>query len=200
MRLNPERRDKAFSEAATWNQFVASMAVNQSTIKENYAGYHLTAADKTAIAAWPGVTDVLVLAHDWCGDVVANLPVFAKIEAETQKLRLHIIPKDPGNVDIAALYPHADGDLHIPIYVFFDAQGTEKGHLIERTPEFDAKLGGWVRDFWDEHPQWEGRGKEFSTLTPEVKAALLGRLTTERQKVRDLEKASLLALLTDMLG
>jgi hypothetical protein len=195
MKLSPDRRDRAFQESMTWPQFLDTMAVNRTTIETNYAGYTLTDADRAALDRLPGVTDVLVLAHDWCGDVVANLPLFAKIEAETGKLRLHIVPKDPGNVDIGALYPHADGDVHIPIYIFFDAAGNEKGHLIERTPELDGLLGQWVRGFWDAHPEFEGRGKEFSSLEPAVKSALLAHLTAERQKVRALEKSTILDVL-----
>jgi hypothetical protein len=131
---------------------------------------------------------------------VANLPLFAKIEAETGKLRLHIVPKDPDNVDIGSLYRHADGDIHIPIYIFFDKNGVEKGHLIERTPPLDARLGEWVRGFWNSHPEFEGRGQEFSALAPEVKKALLEHLTAERQKVRELEKASILETLTELLS
>jgi len=195
MKLSPNRRDRAFLEAMTWPQFLDRMALNRATIETNYAGYTLTDADRAVLDRLPDVTDVLVLAHDWCGDVVANLPLFAKIEAETGKLRLHIVPKDPGNVDIGALYPHADGDIHIPIYIFFDSAGDEKGHLIERTPALDRLLGQWVRGFWDAHPEFEGRDQEFSSLEPAVKNALLAHLTAERQKVRDLEKSTILDML-----
>ena len=171
------------------------MAVNRPAIEANYAGYQLSPADKEFLSTLPGVTDVLVLAHDWCGDVIANLPLFAKIEAETGKLKLYIVPKDPDNVDIGRLYPHADGDVHIPIYVFFDAQGREKGHFIERTNELTKEVGRIVAEFWAQHPHFEGKGQEFSSLTPEVKTALLETLTKERQKVRELEKQTLLAML-----
>ena len=200
MNITPQRRDRAFAEGVGYPRFIETMTVNRPTIEENYRGYVLSPDDRSVLSRLPGVTDVLVLAHDWCGDVVANLPLFAKIEAETGKLRLHIIPKDPDNTDIGSLYPHADGDVHIPIYIFFDEHGAEKGHLIERTPALDAKLGGWVSGFWDAHPEFAGRGQPFSSLAPEVKAALLGHLTSERQKVRDLEKTSILDTLASILG
>jgi hypothetical protein len=200
MKLTAERRDRAFAQGQTWAQFLESMKVNRPAIEANYAGYQLSPADRAFLAGLPGVTDVLVLAHDWCGDVVANLPLFAKIEAETGKLRLHIVPKDPDNVDIGRLYPHADGDVHIPLYVFFDAQGREKGHLIERTPALSAQLGSWITAFWDENPNFEGRGKEFSSLAAGVRGALLARLGAERSLVRDLEKRSILEELGRILG
>ena len=95
MTISNERRERAFREASTWPQFLDSMKVNRAAIETNYAGCRLDEATKARLARLPGVTDVLVLAHDWCGDVVANLPLFAKIEAQTGKISLHILPKDP---------------------------------------------------------------------------------------------------------
>jgi Thioredoxin len=200
MKLTSERRERAFHEALTWHQFLETMKVNRNTIEANYAGFQLTASDLAFLNGLPGVTDVLVLAHDWCGDVVANLPLFAKIEAETGKLRLHIVPKDPDNVDIGKIYPHPDGDVHIPIYVFFDAQGREKGHFIERTTEMTDRIGLWILQFWKSHPEWKGQGKDFSTLLPEVKQALLDKLGAERPQVRDLEKKTIFEVLGKMLA
>jgi len=200
MKLTAERRARAFAEGQSWTQFLDSMKVNRPTIEANFAAYRLSEADRQALDALPEVTDVLVLAHDWCGDVVANLPLLARIEAETGKLRLHIVPKDPDNLDIGQLYPHADGDVHIPLYVFFDAEGNEKGHVIERTQPLTDLMGRWILKFWSENPRMEGRGQDFSTLEPHVRKALLERLTTERQKVRDLEKQTIVAELVRILG
>ena len=200
MKLSSDRKDQAFRSAQTWSQFVASMAVNRPEIQANYEAYTLTPSDRAFLSGLPGVTDVLVLAHDWCGDVVANLPLFAKIEAETGKLRLHIVPKNPDNVDIGALYPHPDGDVHIPIYVFFDDKGREKGHLIERTAALNEKVGQWFAGFWQAHPDFPGRGEEFSELAPEVKKALIDHLNSERRKVRELEKSSILEAVGKILA
>ena len=200
MSIPHDLKERAFRSAQTWPQFVESMTVNRSAIEANFAAYELTTSDKSFLKGLPGVSEVLVLAHDWCGDVVANLPLFAKIETETGKLRLHIVPKDPDNVDIGKLYPHADGEVHIPIYVFFDAQGREKGHLIERTPALNSKVGQWFAEFWESHPEADGKGKEFSALAPEVKQALIDHLNSERRKVRDLEKSSILQALGKILA
>jgi len=200
MKLSSERRHRAFRDALTWNQFLETMKVNRAAIEANYAGFELNASDKAFLNGLPGVTDVLVLAHDWCGDVVANLPLFAKIEAETGKLRLHIIPKDPDNFDIGNLYRHADGDVHIPIYIFFDAKGREKGHFIERTPALTDQVGLWILSFWKAHPEWDGQGKDFSSLSAPTRQALLDKLSTERPKVRELEKKTILETLGKILA
>lgn len=195
MKIQPDRLARAYASAQTFAQFTASMQVNRPALEANGAGCRLTDPDRARIAALPGPYDVLVLAHDWCGDVVANLPIFAKLEAETGRFRLHIVPKNPDNTDIGALYPHPDGDVHIPIYLFFDSEGNEVAHFIERTPAFDRRINRWVAEFWTAHPGLAGRGQEFSSLDPEVRTALLAHLTEERQKTRDEEKASILGWL-----
>ena len=106
MTISAERRERAFNEAQTLAEFMDSMQVNQADFRANFASYSLDEAEKAFFAGLPEPVDVLVLAHDWCGDVLANLPLFGRIEADTGKLRLHIIPRDPDNLDIAAAYAH----------------------------------------------------------------------------------------------
>jgi len=138
---------------------------------------------------------VLVLAHDWCGDVVANLPLFGKIERETNKLRLHILLRDPDNQDIAAAYLHADGHNHIPTYVFFNQQGEELGVFIERPAEITTLMSGWVADFYTANPQFEGRGVPIGQLATPVKEALLTYLKLKRQEVRLQEQTAILGFI-----
>lgn len=195
MALSKERREKAFQASLSWDFFLNTMEVNREQIEKNYASYSLSRSNLDAIAKWKPM-DVIVLAHDWCGDVVANLPLFAKIETETRKLKLHILLKDPDNTDIGKLYPHADGDVHIPIYLFFDKEGKELGHFIERTKELDSKVHEWIDDFWNEHPTYEGKGIPFSDLSVEVKKGLLEKLTTERPTMRELEKITIIDLVS----
>ncbi|WP_123040456.1 thioredoxin family protein [Cohnella candidum] len=75
--------------------------VNQRTLAANYEAYALEERQLSFLNGREEPVDVLVLAHDWCGDVVANLPLFGKIADRTDKLRLHIQNRDPDNQDIA---------------------------------------------------------------------------------------------------
>ena len=200
MRMTPDQLSRAFAHGTNFAGFLDTMKVNRPAIEANYAAYELTETDMRQIETWKGVTDVVVLAHDWCGDVVANLPLFAKIEAQTGKLKLHILPKDPDNRDIGQLYPHEDGDVHIPLYVFFDAKGKELGHLIERTPELTELSGQAMQAFWARNTVPEGPARSFDNLSAETRSSLLSHLGTERTKVRLQEKNSLLAMLTPLLS
>jgi Thioredoxin len=201
MPLTSERRAKAFAEALTFQGFVDSMQVNRELFEANYAAYQLSEEAKTFFAELPETVDVLVLAHDWCGDVVANTPLFGKIEAETGKLRLHILLRDPDNVDIANEYLHPDGRNHIPTYVFYNQAGEELGVLIERTGDITAKMSGWRTGYFDANPQYEAeRNFGIGELSPEAKKGLLAHIKAERAKVLPQEQVSLLAAIKPIAG
>jgi maltose-binding protein MalE len=151
--ISTERRKRAFHEAITYEQFVSSAKVNVDRLHENFERYQLNEQELAYFEGRSELVDVLVLAHDWCGDVVANLPLFGKIEQVTDKIKLHIVPRDPDNQDIAAAYLHADGRNHIPTYVFFNQAGEELGYFSERPDAITHLNRQWVDDFWTLHSQ-----------------------------------------------
>jgi hypothetical protein len=196
MALTSERRAKAFAEAFSFQGFIDSMQVNRELFEANYAAYQLSDEEIAFFAGLPETVDVLVLAHDWCGDVVANTPLFGKIEAETGKIRLHILLRDPDNVDIANEYLHPDGRNHIPTYVFFNQAGEELGVFIERTDDITAKMPGWRKSFFEANPQFEAESqKGIGELSAEAKTGLLAHIKAERAKVLPQEQASIFELL-----
>ncbi|NQX59808.1 thioredoxin family protein [Paenibacillus qinlingensis] len=198
--ISKERREKAFQEALTYEQFVSGAKVNVERLHENFARYELTGQE---LAYFEGLTehiDVLVLAHDWCGDVVANLPLFGKIEHVTGKLKLHILPRDPDNQDIAAAYLHADGRNHIPTYVFFNGAGEELGFFSERPDQITYLNRDWIDEFWESHPEWEGEGKALSEVDEDVRKALFDYLKEQRPQARELEKTAIIQVVRSILG
>lgn len=171
----------------SFQAFLDIMKVNRKEIQENYEAQHLTAEDMEAVKRPDEPIRILALVHDWCGDVVANLPILARFE-EAGLLKLFILEKNPHNRDIGDLYPHYSGEVHIPIYIAFDSEGNELGHFIERTRAMDRKLGGWARAFWatkEGHPE---HGKPYGQLSEAMKDELHGWLARERQKERDTER------------
>ncbi|CAN7395094.1 thioredoxin family protein [Paenibacillus sp. LjRoot153] len=198
--ISRERRVKAFQEALTYEQFVSSAKVNVERLHENFERYVLTDQE---LAYFEGLTehiDVLVLAHDWCGDVIANLPLFGKIEQETGKLKLHILLRDPDNQDIAAAYLQADGRNHIPTYVFFNGAGEELGFFSERPYQITYLNRDWIDEFWISHPEWEGEGKALSEVDEDVRKALFDYLKEQRPQARDLEKTAIIHIIRSILG
>ncbi|NUU64435.1 thioredoxin family protein [Paenibacillus agri] len=197
--ISPERLQKAFAEGLTFEQFVDQAEVNQERLQTNFKGFALNDEERAYFAAWAEPVDVLVLAHDWCGDVVSNLPLFAKIEQETGKLKLHILNRDPDNLDIAELYPHPDGKSHIPTYVFFNDKGEEQGIFIERPEQITALFPTWGAQFWDLNPELEGRNQAIAELDPAVKQAYYKYLLSQRADTKDVEKQGIISIIQSIV-
>ena len=191
-KVSAARLERAFNEAMSFQAFLDIMKVNRKEIEENYEAQHLTAADMDAVRRPDAPIRILALVHDWCGDVVANLPILARFE-EAGLIKLSILEKNPNNRDIGDLYPHYSGEVHIPIYIAFDSEGNELGHFIERTREMDRKLGGWVRAFWSTkkgHPEFK---KPFEELSEGMRKELHDWINRERQKERNEERREFIA-------
>ncbi|NBD23640.1 thioredoxin family protein [Paenibacillus glycinis] len=199
-RISQARREQAFHEAVDFETFLAQAQVNRDALQDNYEAYELSEQELAFFAELPEPVDVLALAHDWCGDVAANLPLFARIERDTGKLKLRVIPRDPGNRDIAESYPAKDGQSRIPTYVFFSQAGEELGHFIERPKDITVLLKVWQEQFWAAHAELSGRGKPIGELTEDVRRLLLADLKKRRSTVQSLEKRAILEHIRGMLA
>lgn len=201
MTISAERRERAFNEALTFAEFMDSMQVNQADFRANYASYSLSEAEKAFFAALPEPVEVLVLAHDWCGDVLATLPLFGRIETDTAKLHLHIIPRDPDNLDIAAAYPlPLDGNNHLPTCIFFNQAGEELGVFIERAAATTVQQSAWRKAFFEANPALAGVGSPRPELPADVKQVLSQYLRARRREAQAAEKAAILTEIKPILS
>ena len=196
-RIPPHRLDRAFSTAMSWPDFLERMKVNRSTIEANFQAHKVHPSELQAFTHPLRPLKVLALVHDWCGDVVANLPIFARLE-QAGLLSLAILEKNPDNTDLGLLYPHRSGEVHIPIYIVFNAEGHELGHFIERSPAMDERLDQWVGDFWSKRPGHPERAKSFGELGETTRAELLEWLNQQRQTVRTEERQEILGWLAGL--
>jgi selenoprotein W-related protein len=95
--------------------------------------------------------NVLVLAEDWCGDVIANLPVLGRLAEASGKLNLRIFPRDQ-HLDIMNLYLSKGQFQSIPVFVFFDASFRELGHWIERPARMVALQADFRANLFTSEP------------------------------------------------
>lgn len=199
-KISDERRIRAYSEGISFQQFVEQAEVNQELLSSNFDAYALTEEELTFFQSISEPIDVIVLAHDWCGDVASNLPLFARIEQLTGKLKLHILNRDPDNWDIAHAYPAADGKHRLPTYIFFDGEGRELGTFIERPEEITEMIPEWRAQFWQLHPEWSWESKSIDSIGEEGIAAWRAYMMSQRQEKRDLEKEGILKALRAIIG
>ncbi|MED4600893.1 hypothetical protein P9314_09275 [Paenibacillus validus] len=72
--------------------------------------------------------------------------------------------------------------------------------FIERPEELTELLDEWKETFWNEHPEFDGRGKAISQLEDTAKKSLLRYLKARRSQVRETEKTAIIRELQQIFG
>ena len=129
------------------------------------------AGDVEALKSLPKTVNVMALAEDWCGDVVANLPVLGKLAAASGgKLNVRILLRDqePGS-QIMDQYLNKGEFKSIPTLIFLDGDFNELGVWIER-PDSVTKLREEKRQaLYKAHPEWGDPSKPIAELPEDIR-------------------------------
>ena len=169
-----------FEQGLTYEAFKAQMTRNRDRLEENERRAQLRPEDVAAFRDLPRPLHVLVLAEDWCGDVLANLPVLGRLARESGKLDLRIFLRDQ-NDDLMQRYLNQGKYKSIPVFVFFDESFRELGHWIERPASVTELRTEWRRGIFAAHPEFGAPDAPVDQLPEDVR----GRLQAELQKMRD---------------
>ena len=120
-----------FGTGLTYQAFKDSMTQNRERLEAAEAAVVLDPRDLEYFRSLRPLS-CAALVEDWCGDVVANLPVVAALAREvapTLDLRCFIKADVP---DLATRYLNKGRFESLPVFAFFDADWDEVGVLIER--------------------------------------------------------------------
>ena len=120
-----------FAEGMSYEAYRAQMTRNQERFDEVERTVELAPEHLAFFKGLPRPLNVVVVAEDWCGDVIANLPVLGRLAQESGKLNLSIFLRDQ-NLDIMDQYLKDGQFRSIPLFVLFDADFNELGHWQER--------------------------------------------------------------------
>src|ERR1700738_5183343 len=88
-----------FEPGMTYDAYKAQMTRNREQVEQNEKDVQLTPADVAADRNLTRALNVLAMAEDWCGAVIANLPVLGKLAQESGgklNVRIHLRDKEPG--------------------------------------------------------------------------------------------------------
>jgi hypothetical protein len=176
MTLDQARWEKGL----TYDAFKSAMTRNQERFAANESGVALDQETVRAFNALPRGTRVLVLAEDWCGDVVANLPILGRIAKEARALDVRIFLRDQ-NLDLMERWLNQGKYQSIPVFVLFDQSFRELGHWIERPASVTERRSQERKRIFAEHPEFGSPDAPVDQLPEDVRA----RLQAELQKMRD---------------
>lgn len=191
MPLSEERRQQAFAEAMSPQEFVNSMQTYDEQLMAGYATTEFSPEQLAKIGALPETLEVLALVEDDSGDVVFNLPILMKLADHTGKIRLHLLRRSQ-NQDIAAQYLLRSGRNHLPTYIFFNSKGVELGTFIERPMFVTMLMAKWFEEFWETYPDLPGFGSLPGQMPEESRLVLLDFFAEKREPHRTEEIAAII--------
>jgi hypothetical protein len=118
-----------FMQGESIEHFIENMQNNQAKFKELLAECILSEEQQQKLAGSPKL-NVVVIAEDWSGDVLYNLPVLIQM-ARTAQWDVRIFHRDK-YPDLILPY-RKDGLYHsIPVFIFYDEDWNEVDNWIER--------------------------------------------------------------------
>ncbi len=156
---------KRFEQGLTYDAYKAQMTRNRERFDTNEATVNLVATDVDFFKQLPQTLNVLVLAEDWCGDVINNLPVLGRLAAASGKLNVRVFLRDQ-NLDLMDQYLKDGQFRSIPVFVFFDENFRELGHWIERPARIYARQTEMRNHLFATDPL-------LSTIAPDTSPSLM---------------------------
>ena len=176
MTVDRARWDKGI----TYDEFKAAMTRNQERFAENESRVALDPDTVRTFKSLPKPLRVLVLAEDWCGDVVANLPILGRLDKEVPALDVRIFYRDQ-NLDLMERWLNQGKYQSIPVFVFFDENFRELGHWIERPASVTERRAAERKKIFAAHPEFGSPDASVDQLPEDVRT----RLQSELQKMRE---------------
>jgi selT/selW/selH-like putative selenoprotein len=149
-----------FDQGMTYAEYKAQMTRNQAQFIENEHSLTFDPSDLAFFKTLAQPLNVLVLAEDWCGDVIANLPILGRLATESGKLNVRVFLRDQ-NLDLMDLYLKEGKHRSIPVFVLFDQEFNELGHWIERPTRMTELVTALRDDLFATDPL-------LSTFSPET--------------------------------
>src|SRR5215472_5545745 len=174
-----------FEQGLTYDAYKAQMTRNQERFAANEQHLALDPADVAVFKNLPQPLNVLVIAEDWCGDVINNLPILGRIAAESGTLNLRVFLRDQ-HLDLIDQYLKQGKFRSIPVFVFFDDQFHEIGRFVERPDSVTERNEQYRQKMYAEHPEFGSPDASISELPEEVRTALAEATAAWREEARPL--------------
>jgi hypothetical protein len=168
-----------FDQGLTYDAFKEQMTRNRDHFEANEQQVVLSTEDLAPFRALPRPVKVVVLAEDWCGDVIANLPVLGRLAKESGKLDVRIFLRDQ-NDDIMQRYLNKGQFKSIPVFVFVDDAFRELGHWIERPASVTEVRAKRRKDIFAAHPEFGSPDAPVDQLAEDVRVRLQAELVKMR--------------------
>jgi hypothetical protein len=183
----------------TYDAYKAQMTRNREQFEQNEKDLDLKPEDKQAFSNLPRTLNVMALAEDWCGDVIANVPVLGRIANESGKLnvRIHLRDTEPG-ATIMSQYLNRGEFKSIPTFIFLDDNFNELGVWIER-PDSVTKVREDRRlALYKDHPEWGDPSTPIAELPEELRTTVMQATGAMRNETKPFANAEVVRELREL--
>jgi hypothetical protein len=155
----------------TYDQYKAQMTRNRDRFDAAEAAFKPTVEEVAAFRGLAKPVNVLAIGEDWCGDVIANLPILGRLGELSGKLNVRVFLRDQ-NLDVTDQYLNRGQFRSIPIMVFFDDNFNELGRFIER-PDSVTDLRAQKRsEIFAKNPEFGSPDAPIDQLAEDVRVRL----------------------------
>ena len=186
------------AQGMTYGEFKQQMTRNRERLEANEASVHLSPEDLAAFKSLPQPLNVLVLAEDWCGDVIDNLPVLERIAEESGKLNPRIFLRDQ-HLDLMDQYLKDGQFRSIPVFAFFDDKFNEIGRFIERPESVTARRAELRREIHAQHPEFGSPDTPITQVPEDVRPQLMAALAERREGTKQQDNQDVVTALREIV-
>ncbi len=168
-----------FGTGLTYEGFKASMTQNLERLEAAESGVVIDPRDLEYFRSLRPLSCV-ALVEDWCGDVIANLPVVAVLAREVGpglELRCFIKADVP---DLATRYLNHGRFESLPVFAFFDDAWNEVGVFIERPVAVTERREEDRRAVYAANPEFGSPDAPASELDDDVRTRLMADIQAKR--------------------
>lgn len=190
-----------FESGMTYDQYKAQMTRNRERFEQNEKELELTPEDVQFFRNLPQQINVLTLAEDWCGDVVANVPVLGRLaQASNGKLnvRIHLRDQQPGT-QIMDQYLNKGQFKSIPTLIFLDENFREIGVWIERPDSVTRTREEKRLALYSKHPEWGDPSTPIAELPEDIRAQVQQATAAMRNETRPFANAEVVRELRELV-
>ena len=189
-----------FESGMTYDAYKAQMTRNREQFERNEQNLALAPDDLTAFSSLPRPLKVLALAEDWCGDVVANLPILGRLARESGKLDLRVLLRDqePGT-QVMDQYLNQGQFRSIPVFVFLDDDFRELGVWIERPTSVTRLRAEKMAELYAQHPEWGSQATPIAELPEDIRLQVQQATQQMRQETAPFANAEVVRELRELV-
>jgi Thioredoxin len=189
-----------FESGLTYDGFKGQMTRNREQLEQNERDLELKAEDVQAFKRLPSPVNVMALAEDWCGDVIANLPILGRIASEsgTLNVRIHLRDQEPG-AQIMDQYLNRGQFKSIPTFIFLDEGFNELGVWIERPDSVTTLREERRQALYKQHPEWGDPSKPIAELPEEVRAQVQQATAAMRNETKPFANSEVVRELRELV-